>query len=176
MYRGEGKRQCVGLNDNFLSWSGVPQGSVLGPLFFTIFINDFLLSITNPILLFADDTKIYSVIDWLNPIFILQDGIDKCVQWSEVWQLSFNFSKCKILHLGRLNPKLSYTMAGNVLEEVSEERDLGVVIDGNLKFHSHSAAVVNKANRLLDLIKHCFPSLSSDILLPSFINQLFVLV
>jgi len=115
--------------------SGVPQGSV----------NDFPLSITNPILLFADATKIYSVIDWLNPVFTLQDDIDKCVQWSEVWQLLSNFSKCKILHLGRLNPKLSYTMAGNVLEEVSEERDLGVVIDGNFKFHSHSAAVLNKA-------------------------------
>ena len=51
--------------------------------------------------------------------------IDKCVQWFEVWQLPFSFSKCKILCLGKLNPKLSYTMAGNVLDEVSEERDLG---------------------------------------------------
>jgi len=80
----------------------------------------------------------------------------------------FNFSKCKILHLG----KPSYTMAGYVLEEVSEEKDLGVVIDGNLKFHSHSAAVLSKANRLLGLIKHylsnnTFTKLYKSIVRPS---------
>ena len=57
-------------------------------------------------------------------------------------------------------------MDGNLLEEVSEERDLGVIIDKDLKFHSHTALVVNKANRLLGLLKHCFVNLSST----TFIN------
>ena len=78
------------------------------------------------------------------------------------WQLPLNISKRKILHLGHSNPMFSYTthMDGNLLEKVSEERILGVIIDKELKFHSHTALVVNKANRMLGLIRHCFVNLS----------------
>ena len=91
--------------------SGIPQGSVLGPLFFVIYINNFPLSLKNSALLFADDTKIYTTINRHNPQFTLQEDIDKCVQWSMDWQLPFNVSKCKVLHLGQFNPNHSYTMA-----------------------------------------------------------------
>ena len=70
------------------------------------------------------------------------------------WQLPFNVSKCKVLHLGQFNPNHSYTMADIILQDVFEEKDLGEIIDKDLKFHAQTAAVVNKANRLLGLIKN----------------------
>ena len=79
--------------------SGIPQGSVLGPLFFAIFVNDLPSLLRNKVLLFADDTKIYSSISCANPISSLQDDINACIEWSVMWQLPFNISKCKILHI-----------------------------------------------------------------------------
>ena len=116
--------------------------------------------VLNSALLFADDTKIYTIINRHNPQFTLQEDIDKCVQWSMDWQLPFNVSKCKVLHLGQFNPNHSYTMADIILQDVFEEKDLGVIIDKDLKFHAQTAAVVNKANRLLGLIKKCFVNIS----------------
>ena len=77
------------------------------------------------------------MIDHLNPSSTLQDDINSCVKWALEWQLPFNVSKCKILHLGHFNPIFSYTMDCNLLEEVSQEKDLGVTIDKDLEFHSH---------------------------------------
>ena len=82
-------------------WSDVISGiPVLGPLFFASFINDLPSLLRNKVLLFADDTKIYSSISRANPISSLQDDINACIEWSVMWQLPFNISKCKILHIG----------------------------------------------------------------------------
>ena len=109
-----GRKQRVSVNGSFSDWSdvlsGIPQGSVLGPLFFTIYINDLSSSLKNKVLLFADDTKIYTTISRSHPSSSLQDDIDSCVKWSSVWQLPFNISKCKLLHLGQFNPRHSYRM------------------------------------------------------------------
>ena len=78
------------------------------------------------------------------------------------WQLPFNISKCKVLHLGHFNPNYSYIMADIILQDVFEEKYLGVIIDKDLKFHVQTAAVDNKANRLLGLIKKCFVSISIE--------------
>ena len=78
---------------------GVPQGSVLGPLLFAMFINDLPSLMKNRVLLFADDTKIYSSISHDNPISSLQDDIDSCIEWAKVWQLPFNISECKLLRI-----------------------------------------------------------------------------
>jgi len=91
------------VNGSFSGWnevlSGIPQGSVLGPLFFIIYINDLSLLMKNKILLFADDTKIYTTISCSHPISTLQKDIDMCVKWSLSWQLPFNTSKSNLLHL-----------------------------------------------------------------------------
>ena len=83
----KGRRQRVRVGRSPSPWSdvlsGIPQGSVLGPLFFVIYINDFPLSLKNSALLFADDTKIYTTINQHNLQFTLQEDIDKCVQWSQ---------------------------------------------------------------------------------------------
>ena len=116
--------------------------------------------VLNSALLFADDTKIYTTINRHNPHFTLQEDIDKCAQRSMDWQLPFNVFKYKVLHQGQFNPNHSYTMADIILQDVFEEKDLGVIIDKDLKFHAQTAAVVNKANRLLGLIKKCFVNIS----------------
>ena len=67
----------------------------------------------------------------------LQQDIDRLVMWSVKWQLPFNFSKCTPLHLGKFNHKHVHNMNGHSIEEVSKEKDPGVIIDEQLKFHDH---------------------------------------
>jgi hypothetical protein len=133
------RKQRLVLNGKESSWeavlSGVPQGSVLGPLLFTIFINDLDLAISDLELLikFADDTKISRVISSDADRAGLQHALDKLVAWTEKWGMLFNVKKCKVMHLGRSNEKSDYEMAGTTLEKTREERDLGVIVADSLK-------------------------------------------
>lgn len=80
--------------------SGVPQGSVLGPILFNIFINDVEYGITSSVSVFADDTKISRVINLHQDIEILQNDLNIIKEWAGKWQMRFNVEKCKVLHLG----------------------------------------------------------------------------
>ena len=87
--------------------SGVPQGSVLGPLLFVIFIND-IDSCTENIdimLKFADDTKLGHKASTGTDVMALQESIDKLLVWADNWSMKFNVAKCKVLHVGRTNLK-----------------------------------------------------------------------
>ena len=88
--------------------SGIPQGSILGPTLFLIFINDLPDIATLTTKLIADDTKLYHPITSPDDQQILQEDIDKLWEWSEKWQLPFNANKCKIIHYGRNNPRYEY--------------------------------------------------------------------
>ena len=119
------RKQRVVLNGEASEWtevlSGVPQGSVLGPTLFLIFINDIdrAVEVTSSVLLkFADDTKVGRVVENEMQRAELQETIDKLVAWSTEWQMLFNGAKCHILHLGAKNAKFEYTMAGTKLEAV----------------------------------------------------------
>ena len=123
----EDRVQRVVLNGEASVWaavlSGVPQGSVLGPLLFLIFINDLdeAGSAAEIIRKFADDTKVAQPIrtngDGGNPDQQkLQDALDGLVEWAGRWGMSFNVQKCKVMHVGRDNSKLPYFMAGLQLE------------------------------------------------------------
>jgi len=102
--------------------SGVPQGSVLGPLLFVVYINDIDEQIVNKIVKFADDIKIYHIVQSPKDIEILQSDLHRLVEWSKDWQMLFNTDKCKVLHFGFNNPHIDYSMDGVKLELVKEEK------------------------------------------------------
>ena len=113
--------------------SGVPQGSVLGPVLILIYINDLEERVTSKILKFADDTKRFRKMKGNRNTRQLQDDIDKLIKWSEKWQMLFNFEKCKCLHAGHENSGVNYEMGGTILCKTVEEKDLWVTINANMK-------------------------------------------
>ena len=154
--------------------SGVPQGSVLGPILFLIFINNLPLEIISPLSLFADDSKLFSrivktkskskVVEADNDQK-LQKDLNKVVEWAKKWKMEFNVQKCKIMHLGHDNPRKVYSMDGKVLSTTEEEKDLGVLIDNKLDFGKHINSIVGRANRVLGMIRISFACLNIQMFL-----------
>ena len=159
-----GRLQRVTLNDVYSEWSnvvsGVPQGSVLGPILFLIYVNDIPSVVDSHLLLFADDIKLYRRIQSENDTVQLQDDINNLLNWSNTWLLNFNIPKCKVLRIGTSTLPQNYTLNGTPLDNVQDMRDLGITIDSQLKFHSHSSHIVSKANCLLGLIRKSFENIS----------------
>ena len=152
----KGRHQRVCLRGSLSDWlkvlSGVPQGSVLGPILFLIFINDLDFSIKSHILKFADDTKIFRSITSTADYNELQEDINNLIRWSEDWQMLFNVDKCKVMHFGRSNETLDYYMNGSKLDKVTEEKDLGVWISRDLKVSQQCIQACAKANRMLGVL------------------------
>ena len=157
-----GRKQRTVLNGSFSAWadviSGVPQGSVLGPLAFIIFINDLdtcteLISIMNK---FADDTKLGHKVNTDRDREVLQDCLNKLLVWATDWCMEFNVKKCKILHTGRNNSKFIYNMNGLPLEEIQQERDIGVVISNDLKPSRQCAEAARRASVVLGQVSRAF--------------------
>ena len=97
--------------------SGIPQGSVLGPALFVMFINDMPDVITSLSKMFADDAKVFRQIETSADTATLQNDLDHLTDWSLKWQMNFNVNKCKRLHIGPTNPHNKYTIAGIDLVE-----------------------------------------------------------
>ena len=153
--------------------SGVPQGSVLGPILFLIFINDLPIELLTKLSLFADDSKLFARIlsnkrklRNADGRKALQEDLDRVVEWAKRWKMEFNVEKCKVMHLGHNNPRNSYRMGDTVLEATEEEKDLGVLIDDKLDFGKHIRTIVAKANRVLGMIKVAFACMN----MPMFLN------
>lgn len=167
-----GRRQRVKVNGCFSEWapvsSGVPQGSCLGPVLFVVFINDLPDVVSSMCQMYADDTKVFSRADSDDFTAQLQRDLDNLVNWADKWQLRFNADKCHILHLGHNNPHHEYRMRKHdtdetvLLQVVEEEKDLGVLVDQDLKFSKHVESQVNKANKILGLIRRSFTHLDKD--------------
>ena len=142
------RKQRVMVNGISSEWrnitSGIPQGSVLGPILFLIFINDMPKVIQCLVKLFADDARLYQIIKCSQDINELQGDIGNSKDWSIIWKMLFNIKKCKHLHLGSITTDGRYFMpsdTGNVMiEKVEEEKDLGVTIDSKLNFRQHIAS------------------------------------
>ena len=152
----ENRKQRVVLNGEASEWSevlsGVPQGSVLGPTLFLIFINDIdnAVDVTSSVLLkFADDTKVARVVESEQQREVLQSTINRLLEWSVEWQMLFNSDKCHVLHLGGDNAKHVYTMGGNALEAVEYEKDVGVIVHQTLKPSMQCARAAARANGIL---------------------------
>ena len=141
----------VGVGDSFSELlkivSGVPQGSVLGPILFLLFINDLPESIKSRILLFADDLKL--IANAVNKDIIDED-LKSLERWEDLWHLRFNLEKCKVLHiLGNDNPRNSYYLDGTELISTQSEKDLGFTMDEKFDFGEHIKASLAKANKMI---------------------------
>ena len=162
------RRQRVVVNGSVSDWtavgSGIPQGTVLGPVLFIVFVNDLPDCIESACKLFADDTKVYVGAGNAHYREKLQQDLDALVTWSQRWKLPFNPAKCTVLHLGSRNVEAHYSIEGAPLRKVEVEKDLGVQVDHLLKFREQAATAVGKANRTLGLIKHSFAHIDSKTL------------
>ena len=173
-----GRQQRVVINGKSSEWapvtSGVPQGSVLGPTCFIIFINDIdeVVDIVNGFVFkFADDTKYGRTVISEADRELMQEGIDRLLEWAERWQMEFNRKKCKVLHFGHNNPRFSYTLGGYapggvVLENVDVEKDIGVMIHESLKPSQQCYKAAAKGNQILGQINKSFHYRDKDTWIP----------
>ena len=161
-----GRRQRVCIRGAESAWtevrSGIPQGTVLGPILFVIYINDLPDVISSYVFMYADDTKIFRVIGDDGDAASLQRDLDAASAWCRKWQLRFNHDKCKVLQVTGTGGKGKgdihrYTMevSGKIetLGSSVEERDLGVMVSGDLVFQGHMEKAVAKALQILGLVK-----------------------
>ena len=163
------RRQKVVLNGSSSDWrsvlSGVPQGSVLGPLLFLVFINDISNNIKSGLSLFADDTKTFSSVKNEALKRELQGSIDALYDWSKKWCMQFNAGKCAVLHLGFNNPGHSYKLGDTSLNSSKNEKDVGVIIQSNSKVDLQCRKAANTCNRILGLIRRSFSTKDSSLML-----------
>lgn len=164
-----GRTQRVLVNGKESSWcditSGIPQGSVLGPVLFVLFINDLPDDLDGSVKIYADDTKIYRQILTLHDHHAMQDDLDRLNTWSEKWQLRFNENKCKVMHLGKQLEVQPYKLGDSDMTVTECERDLGVLVDRELKFHQQTTRTVKKANQILGMIRRAFSTRNQSLIL-----------
>ena len=164
------RRQRVVVDGEVSNWksvlSGVPQGSVLGPILFLIYINDLDDSITSNVLKFADDTKLFRKVNTDGDKQHLQNDLDRLVKWSEKWQMLFNFGKCKCLHTGHGNLNVNYKMGDTVLGTTVKEKDLGVTISTDMKVSEQCGIAASKGNQILGLIRRNITYKGKKLIIP----------
>ena len=156
------RRQRFIVNGKTSKWttflSGVPEGSLLAPLLFSLFINDLPREVSGGCLLYADDVKIFRKIMSPSDGLLLQKDLDLLTAWSVRWGLTLNPEKCKsfTITLRRAPVQTPYFINGTTLEHVGEIRDLGITLDTKLTFAAHVGNIVSKANRSLGLLIRSF--------------------
>ena len=152
-----GRRQRVILRGTRSNWSsvtsGTPQGTVLGPLLFFIYINDITNGASSTVKLYADDTKIYcQIVDSIKDRQLLQMDLSNLMEWARKWQLRFNADKCESMRITHTRSITQY-MLDKPLKDVKSFKDIGITISKDLSWDNHISITVNKANNLLGLIK-----------------------
>ena len=136
--------------------SGVPQITVLGPLLFSLYINDISSDTESEIRLFADDCDCYLEIKDEEDTMKLQSDIDRLGCWARKWGMRFQLVKCNMMQLTRKQIKkihASYTLEGTDLENVESIKYLGVIITSDLRWNTHVSNVYTKANRTLGFLR-----------------------
>jgi hypothetical protein len=136
--------------------SGVPQGTVLGPILFIIFINDIASKIKSQVRLFADDCILYRPIYGTSDCHVFQADLDILQTWADTWKMNFNVKKCFTMNLTLATKNIiqfEYKMKGEILENVEATMYLGITITTNLKWNRHINLLTTKANRVLNFLK-----------------------
>ena len=146
--------------------SGVPQGSVLAPIMFLIYINDMPKEIKSYMSLFADDAKLLRKIEKTKDCESLQEDLNKILEWSIKWEMEFNVNKCHVMEMGisEKRPTWKYKMGEEELKKVHEEKDLGVIIQDSLKPEKHIGKIFGETYRMLRNIRAAFHHMSGEMM------------
>ena len=162
------RKQCIVLSNTKSSVqpviSGVPQGSILGPTLFVLFLNDITSGLNDGtnICMYADDTKVWREINCENDHLILQNDINYLLDWAHNNKMKFHPSKCKVLSITRNPPPLLdilpniqfvYSLGSCIIDYCDSEKDLGIHMNGSLNFNEHCEYLYSKANQKLAMLK-----------------------
>ena len=153
--------------------SGVPQGSVLGPFLFLIYVNDMPEVVRSRLFLFADDNKVYRIIEKASKDrAILQENLDELYTWSNIWLMRIHPEKLFGMEIGgeREIPEYEYTVGPMMVRTSNQERDIGIEIDDKLSFADHINSQVKKANSKAGWLRRTFQFLTPDIFRPLYMG------
>ena len=185
------KLSCFGVKGNTLNWtrsflightqtvvldgesseevkvtSGVPQGSVLGPLLFLLYINDLPENIQSQVRLFADDTAVYLTVTNMQDSQVLQSDLESLQHWERTWDMEFNPGKCQVIHIthSKSPVKSRFFMHNQELESVDAAKNLGVTITKDLSWDIHILNnITSTANKTLGFVKRNVITKNKDI-------------
>ena len=146
-----------GLSSSYLDvTSGVPQGSIVGPLLFLIYVNDLPDAAKHSkVQMFADDSKCYKIINNPHDSNLLQSDLQALCLWSSTSKLKFNLKKCSGIRFSRKRciESPDYFLCSSQIPFQSTQKDLGIFITNNLKWSPHISNIVSKANRMLGFLR-----------------------
>ena len=139
--------------------SGVPQGTVFGPILFLLHINDLPSVISSKVRLFADDCLVYREIKSRQDQNDLQKDLNSLESWGSTWGMRFNAAKCNIMRVSRKQTPIpyQYELSGQVLEEVKDAKYLGVTVSDDLEWTKHIDVITSKANSKLSFLSRVIP-------------------
>ena len=149
------RKQRVVVDGSFSNFadveSGVPQGTVLGPLLFLLHINDLPSCVNSKVRLFADDCLLYREIKNNQDQIDMQRDLDALMDWGSTWSMKFNAKKCNIMRVSRSRKPLQhfYSLGSEILQEVSDTKYLGIQIDNKLDWNKHISTVAARGQSKL---------------------------